>query len=174
MRTALSEALQQFNGALLVISHDRSLLRSTVDELVLVADTAVEPFSDDLDGYARWLADHRARASNTSDDQTVTGVRPAVDRKQQKRDAAEQRAKLRPLRQGIEKLERQMDKCMAELSETRNRLASNELYNPESKAELTELLATEATLKKQLASVEEQLLEQMQVLELAENEASKE
>ena len=56
MRQALADALQSFEGALLVISHDRVMLRTVVDELWLVSDGAVQPFDDDLDGYARWLA----------------------------------------------------------------------------------------------------------------------
>ena len=56
MRQALADALQSFEGALLVISHDRVMLRTVVDELWLVSDGGVKPFDDDLDGYARWLA----------------------------------------------------------------------------------------------------------------------
>jgi len=103
MRDALAEALQHYGGALLVISHDRSLLRSVVDDLVLVSDGSVQPFDDDLDGYGRWLSDYRSRTitdvrtQGQNDDGTVTNGQSAVDRKQQKRDQAEIRAKLRPL-----------------------------------------------------------------------------
>ena len=64
MRQALADALQLFEGALLVISHDRVMLRSVVDGLWLVSDRGVAPFDDDLDGYARWLARRRADSAD--------------------------------------------------------------------------------------------------------------
>ena len=168
MRTALSEAIQHFSGALVVISHDRNLLRSTVDELLLVSQHGVSPFTDDLDGYARWLADHRSGTGQNKNDEIVTDDTVFVDRKQQRREQAESRAKLAPLRRAVEKSERELDKWQSQLTQTRDRLASNELYNPEHKAKLAELLSAEAEQKKQLAAVEEQLLEHMQALEQAE------
>ena len=168
MRDALAHALQEYGGALMVISHDRSLLRSVVDDLILVADGKVGPFDDDLDGYARWLSDYRSRANNTNSEQTVTSSSPVVDRKQQKRDEAAARALLRPLSQAVQKFERQLEKAMAQLSETRTSLASNELYNSENKTKLTELLAVESDQKRSVEQIEEQLLEAMQALEIAQ------
>ncbi len=170
MRDALAEALQQYSGALLVISHDRSLLRSVVDDLQLVADGSVQPFDDDLDGYARWLADYRSKSGSRgqNDDGVVTMSETVVDRKQQKRDEAQARAKLRPLRKAIEKSERQLEQWVTQLSETRNSLASNELYNSENKSKLAELLALEVQQKTKVSELEDQLLENMQALEQAE------
>ena len=65
MRQALADALVSFEGALLVISHDRTMLRSVVDALWLVADQSLTPFDDDLDGYARWLAQRRTQEAST-------------------------------------------------------------------------------------------------------------
>jgi len=174
MRDALAEALQQYGGALLVISHDRSLLRSVVDDLILVADGAVEPFDDDLDGYARWLSEYRSRATSAAnhepenDDGTVTNMATVVDRKQQKRDEAATRAKLAPLRKAIQRSEAKLERWVTQLADTRNRLASNELYTPENKSTLSELLALEAEQKRQVSALEEELLENMQALEQAE------
>jgi len=178
MRDALAEALQQYGGALLVISHDRSLLRSVVDDLVLVADGAVQPFDDDLDGYARWLSDYRSRATaeastrRQNDDGNVTNGRTPIDRKQQKRDQAAIRAKLRPLTRAVEQTERKLEKCVNELSETRDRLASNELYTSENKNLLSEALAMEAKQKQLVTALEDQLLENMQALEQAESDGA--
>ncbi len=182
MRDALAEALQNYGGALLVISHDRSLLRSVVDDLVLVSDGAVAPFDDDLDGYARWLSDYRSRtnadanaASSTqrqNDDGTVTNTVSSIDRKQQKRDQAAIRAKLRPLTRAIEQSERKLEQWVTQLSDTRDRLASNELYNSENKSKLTELLALEAEQKQQVVQLEDELLENMQALEQAETDGA--
>ena len=77
MRQALADALQLFEGALLVISHDRVMLRSVVDGLWLVSDRGVAPFDDDLDGYARWLARRRADSADgakTSNDERGQGT----------------------------------------------------------------------------------------------------
>ncbi len=176
MRDALAEALQHYTGALVVISHDRSLLRSVVDDLVLVADGKVEPFDDDLDGYARWLSDYRNRATTSSqeqatgDDEIVTNGSQNEDRKQRRRDEAESRAKLRPMRKAIQQTERKLERGVTQLAATRDRLASNELYNPENKSMLTELLATEAEQKQQVSALEDELLEQMDALEQAESQ----
>ena len=78
MRQALADALQLFEGALLVISHDRVMLRSVVDGLWLVSDRGVGPFDDDLDGYARWLARRRADSADgakTSDERGQGAVK---------------------------------------------------------------------------------------------------
>lgn len=176
MRDALAEALQEYGGALLVISHDRSLLRSVVDDLVLVADGEVKPFDDDLDGYARWLNDYRSRTTAVTQDQESDGALPNVtgagERKQQKREEAALRAKLRPLSKAVEQTERKLDKWVTQLSETRDRLASNELYNSENKSKLAEILALEAEQKQQVSSLEDELLENMQALEQAESDAA--
>jgi len=176
MRDALAEALQQYGGALLVISHDRSLLRSVVDDLLLVADGSIQPFDDDLDGYARWLADYRSKSSSKgqNDGGVVTNTDPVVDRKQKKRDEAQARAKLRPLRKAIEKSERQLEQWVSQLSETRNSLASNELYNSENKSKLAELLALEVQHKTKVSALEDELLENMQALEQAEIDSAAE
>ena len=174
MRDALAEALQEYKGALLVISHDRTLLRSVVDELVLVADGSLAPFEDDLDGYAKWLADYRNRnaaetnkLSNGSIGEQNSAA-TAIDRKERKREQADQRARIRPLRAAVEKQEKALVRLTAQLSDTRDRLASNELYSSGQKEKLAELLNLEASLKKQVDDSEEQLLESMQALELAE------
>ncbi|MCL4131018.1 UNVERIFIED_CONTAM: hypothetical protein GTU68_007883 [Idotea baltica] len=172
MRDALAEALQQYGGALLVISHDRSLLRSVVDDLVLVSDGAVAPFDDDLDGYARWLSDYRARTSAAANAASSTERQNDDDREQQKRDQAALRAKLRPLTRAIEQSERKLEQWVTQLSDTRDKLASNELYNSENKSKLTELLALEADQKQQVAQLEDQLLENMAALEQAETDGA--
>jgi len=77
MRQALADALQLFEGALLVISHDRIMLRAVVDGLWLVSDRGVRPFDDDLDGYARWLARRRA---DSADGSAGAGTSAASDR----------------------------------------------------------------------------------------------
>lgn len=164
MRQALSEALQSFEGALLVISHDRSVLKATVDELMLVANQTLLPFSDDLDGYARWLSEHRKQ------DSSVTGTQAKPDRKQRKRDEAAIRSKISPLRKAVNKHTADLEELEARLSSIRDRLSSNDLYNEENKETLNSLLTEEAAQKQALERMEEKLLESMQSLEQAEKE----
>ena len=178
MRQALAEALQDFSGALIVISHDRTLLRSAVDSLWLVADAQVQPFNDDLDGYARWLSNQRDNLDNSKQHDTSTfsnasSEQPqAVDRKQRKRDAAVRRELLRPLRKQVEQHARELERYTADLAQLRSRLASNELYNANNKSTLTELLSEQADGVRQLDAAEEQLLESMLALEQAEIETN--
>ena len=79
---------------------------------------------------------------------------------------------MRPLRKEIEKIERKLAKWVTQLSETRSRLASNELYNPENKSKLAELLALEAEQKQHVSTLEDDLLEQMDALEQAESNSA--
>src|SRR5690606_32021188 len=93
MRLALTMALQEFAGAVLVVSHDRHLLKSTTDEFLLVADGRIQPFDGDLDDYARWLVDFRARQ------QPQAAAAPAgdkTDKRAQRQAAAALRQQLAP------------------------------------------------------------------------------
>lgn len=182
MRQALADALVSFEGAILVISHDRIMLRTVVDSLWLVADAQVTPFDDDLDGYARWLAARRNQLTVTSTtqagsnsgsdhkqdsaDSNFTKVE-VTDRRQQKRDAAERRARLAPLSKVVAQQERQLEKALTNLSELRGRLAEEGLYTEENKALLAELLAKETKARADVDTAEESLLESMELLEQA-------
>jgi len=189
MRQALADALVSFEGALLVISHDRTMLRSVVDELWLVADHSLTPFDDDLDGYARWLSKRRTQeaaavldiveyTSGKNTGSTLVnaskeaGINPAseavsADRRQQKRDQATLRALLAPLSKAINKHEKQLDVATRALSDVREKLGEQELYTVENKPQLNELLNAEAAARLQVESFEEQLLDSMEALEKA-------
>lgn len=178
MRQALADALVSFEGALLVISHDRTMLRSVVDELWLVADQSLTPFDDDLDGYARWLSKRRAQEAATkfgddNDNLVPNGTNSAivdessVDRRQQKRDQAERRALLAPLNKAITKHEKQLDAASRTLSEVRDKLGAEDLYSEENKSKLNDLLNAEAEARSLVDTCEEQLLDSMEALETA-------
>ena len=191
MRQALADALVSFEGALLVISHDRTMLRSVVDELWLVADGNLSPFDDDLDGYARWLAQRRSQEAaqqsssveqtspppdESANDVSVTSVaaeasngqdRSGVDRREQKRAQAQRRAKLAPLNNAVKKHESELEKASKVLLELRDKLGNQALYNDDQKATLNELLEAETRARQQVESVEELLLESMEALEQA-------
>jgi len=173
MRHALTDALQGFNGALVVISHDRSLLRASVDTLWLVANKAVKPFEDDLDGYAKWLSDQRsATAASPSSLSGCSGGHDRQDsaqsRKERKQADAEKRKQLAPLRRAVEKQSSRVGKLSDKLGELRDRLGANDLYTEDRKAELTKLLQEEAALASKLVDAEDELLAQMETLEQEE------
>src|SRR4029077_7558564 len=90
MREALAEALQDYEGALVVVAHDRYLLRATTDALWLVADGRVTPFDGDLDDYRDWVLDARRRVRT----EPAGDGAPAPDRKSRKREEAEARQRL--------------------------------------------------------------------------------
>ncbi|MBV2130848.1 ATP-binding cassette domain-containing protein [Arsukibacterium indicum] len=153
MREAIVMALQEFEGAIVIVSHDRHLLSSCTDEFYLVAHGRVAPFDGDLTDYYQWLQQD-ARQSNTSNqaDAPATGN---VIRKDQKRLEADLRNLLRPLKQKIEKLEQQQQKLTEQLASIEQQLADADIYSAERKAELTALLAKQATASSTLASIEE-------------------
>jgi ATP-binding cassette subfamily F protein 3 len=152
MRHALTLALQEYEGAIVLVSHDRHLLRTTADSLWLVANGGVQPFDGDLDDYRDWLRQGEAGAGANE---------PAgATRKQKKRDEAEARnqryAQKRPLAQRLAKLERRM----AELERDRAALAQW-LADPQNYADKDQLqakLMREAALGAELGQAEEEWL----------------
>lgn len=166
VRHALTLALQDFEGAIILVSHDRHLLANSVDQFLLVANGNVQEFDGDLDDYHKWLTTDRQEQKpvSVSESKSVS----ASDRKEQKRIDAERRAQMRPLKQQIEKLERQIDLCSAKLKEVETSLADPDIYTDQRKAELKESLAQQASLKSELNSAEELWMEKQDELEQLE------
>ncbi|MEM6051812.1 ABC transporter ATP-binding protein [Erwinia sp. P7711] len=163
MRQALTEALIDFEGALVVVSHDRHLLRSTTDDLYLVHDGQVEPFDGDLEDYQQWLSDLQKQSSVSEPRQDTANSAQA--RKDQKRREAELRTQTQPLRKQIEKLEKQMEKLNAQLAEAESKLADSALYDQSRKADLTLALQQQATAKSALEECEMAWLDAQEQLE---------
>ena len=164
MRQALTEALIDFEGALVVVSHDRHLIRSTTDDLYLVHDGKVEPFDGDLEDYQQWLSDSQKQESQSSDAPKESG-NSAQARKDQKRREAELRSQTQPLRKEIARLEKEMDKLNAQLASAEEKLGDSELYDASRKAELTECLQQQASAKSGLEECEMAWLEAQEQLE---------
>lgn len=164
MRQALTEALIEFEGALVVVSHDRHLLRSTTDDLYLVHDSQVEPFDGDLDDYQQWLSDQQ-KQENAPKDAAKDNQNSAQARKDQKRREAELRAQTQPLRKTIERLEKQMEKLHAQLTQVETQLADSTLYDQSRKADLTTCLQQQAQAKSALETSEMEWLEAQEQLE---------
>ncbi|WP_220812498.1 ATP-binding cassette domain-containing protein [Pseudomonas paralcaligenes] len=162
MRLALTMALQDFAGAVLVVSHDRHLLKSTTDEFLLVADGRIQPFEGDLDDYARWLIDYRARQ------QPQAASAPAADKtdkRAQRQAAAALRQQLAPHRREAEKLEKELGKVQEKLAGVEERLGDSGLYEAARKDELRDLLAEQARLKSAEGELEERWLLALETLE---------
>jgi len=165
MRLALTMALQEFAGAVLVVSHDRHLLKSTTDEFLLVADGRVQSFDGDLDDYSRWLVDYRARQIPAGNDEPAGDK---TDRRAVRQAAAALRQQLAPHRREAEKLEKALGLLHQQLAAVEARLADAAIYEPARKDELREQLAEQARLKIREAELEEvwmAALEQLEALE---------
>lgn len=159
MRQALTEALIDFEGAIVVVSHDRHLLRSTTDEFYLVHDGLVEQFDGDLDDYQKWLADDQKNNQGDAQVESSSVNISAQDKKEQKRREAELRAQLQPLKKSLQKIEQMMDKLSTELKDIENQLADSAIYEQSQKEALNQLLLQQSKLKGELENYEMQWLD---------------
>ncbi|MFT5533489.1 MAG: ATP-binding cassette subfamily F protein 3 [Burkholderiaceae bacterium] len=179
-REALTMALAQFEGTLVVVSHDRHLLRATTDEFIIVADGKLQPFDGDLDDYKDWLFKTKLATKNnaigtalpTVTTKSASIIAPpsvAAPSKDQKRAEAEERQKLaarkKPLENKLKKLEEQIAKRTAQKTAIDERLANPEIYDSANKKELKTLLTDQAYFKKELVELEAQWIEQQEALE---------
>jgi len=164
MRHALTVALQEFEGAMVVVSHDRHLLRTTVDDLYLVHDQKVEPFVGDLDDYHKWLSDQLRIEKQPAEESDKTNS-PSVNRKEQKRLEAEFRKKLTPYKKQLTSSEKLMDKLTMQLEEIEKQLADPELYEHSQKARLTELLKQQGEMKELLEEAEMNWMDAQEYIE---------
>jgi ATP-binding cassette subfamily F protein 3 len=168
-REALTVALAQFEGTLVLVSHDRHLLRATTDEFMIVADGSLKPFDGDLDDYRDWLFKTRLAKPEAE-----TPMEPRIDRKAERRQEAEARQKLSAARKPIEKqiaqLEKRLDGLNTRKAAVDARLADENIYAESSKEELKRLLLEQAELAKELETVEGEWLEQQEALEQVSSE----
>ncbi len=175
VRHALTLALQTFEGVLILVSHDRHLLRNTVDEFYLVANGKVDQFKGDLDDYQNWLLEQK-RLEQKAEADAYSEAKPtekrtlsAAERKEQKRVAAEKRNKLRPIKKKLEQLETSMEKYQTELDEVENALSCSSAYTDENKENLKKLLEQQAQLKQKSSQTEDDWIacqEELEELEL--------
>lgn len=156
MRQALTMALQTFEGAMVIVSHDRYLLRATTDDLYLVDSQQVAPFDGDLNDYYKWLTDQQKQDKKEAqgDVDSTPSINSANARKEQKRLEAELRKQTAPIRKKLTQLETKMDKLGTELADAEQLLSDVSLYQDENKAKLTEVLTIQASRKSQLEDVE--------------------
>ncbi|WP_194761978.1 ABC transporter ATP-binding protein [Pantoea ananatis] len=165
MRQALTKALIDFEGALVVVSHDRHLLRATTDDLYLVHDGSVDVFPGDLEDYQQWLSDLQKQQSQQDAAPRQDSGNSAQARKDQKRREAELRTQTQPLRKEIEKLEKQMAKWQSQLADAEALLSDSALYEQSRKADLSAALQKQAESKSALEEVEMAWLDAQEKLE---------
>lgn len=164
MRHALTLALQDFEGGVILVSHDRALLRATCDEFVLVADGKAVPFDGDLEDYSQWLNEQRLKEKQAT--QAVAAEKPTKnDRAQNKADRQARIAERRPLLKELEQIERNMAQWQTDKKACDEQLNDTELYTNADKSALQTLLKTQATLTQQLETAEERWLELHEMLE---------
>ena len=167
MRHALTVALQSFEGAVIVVSHDRHLLKNTVDEFWLVAEGKVELFKGDLADYEKWLVDYQRGLSAPSAG-GAEGVASGEDKKERKRREAEARKRLSPLKNELKKVEQSMQRVQKTLAEIEAALGDNDLYSDANKDKLKNTFSRQAEAKNELDSLELnwfELSEQIEELE---------
>ena len=168
VRHALTMALQEFEGAVILVSHDRHLLRNTVDEFLLVANGTVAEFTGDLNDYQQWLPEQRRNLSPNKMVSRENRSQSADEKKDLKRLAAERRSALRPLKNRISAIEKLIDTLQTKLSDCEQQLSDISIYNSENKDKLKTILAEQATAKSQFEHAEEEWLEKLEELELLE------
>ncbi len=157
MRHALVEALQSFDGAVCVVSHDRFLLNMVADGFYLVDGGRVEEFKGDLDDYRDWLQE-QAREVRVGGDSSA-------NRKRKRQQAAEQRRTLAPLRNELKKLEKQLATATEALEEVNSRLQDEAMYDSENKSALVEALKKQGALQQEVDLLEEKWLQGSEELE---------
>ncbi|WP_345810829.1 ATP-binding cassette domain-containing protein [Paraburkholderia sp. PREW-6R] len=181
-RHALTMALAQFEGTLILVSHDRHLLRATTEQFMLVAKHRLQEFDGDLDDYRDWLLQHAAeqraalKAAGTNGTSGTSGSNgpdvsadSGVNRKEQRRLEAETRQKLahlkKPLQSRIAKIEKEMDSLNTEKTTLDAFVVDPASYEPEQKAKLTQALRRQADVNARLETLEAEWLEIHEELE---------
>ncbi len=163
-REALVQALNAYEGAVILISHDRHLVNATADRLWLVANGTVLSYDGDIDSYRAMLMAERGRA-RTRDGNGSADIR--VNRADQRRDAASRRAALAPLRKAMQAAEKQVNQITAEVARLDALLADPDLYATEA-ARAQKLSVERGQHIKALAGAEDAWLEATSAYEAAE------
>ncbi|NLC36989.1 MAG: ATP-binding cassette domain-containing protein, partial [Alcaligenaceae bacterium] len=177
-REALAAALAEFGGSMLLVSHDRHLLRTTVDSFWIVADGTVSEFDGDLEDYRQWLAERgsqqRAQERDNRAAQAGQQGTPAVDRRAQRRQEAETRqqraAKRRPLEKNLSKVETEMERAAARMAELDVIIADADLYSDERRDERLRVLNEHGELTRRHGELEEEWLTLQEALETIDQE----
>jgi ATP-binding cassette subfamily F protein 3 len=163
MRHAISVALQSFEGAMILVSHDRYLLSTVTDRLILVANSQVSDFSGDLTDYYQWANETRKNRLTVGLDETKPSSENS--RKQQRQESAQARQQQKPLRQKLRRLEKQLEKLTNKDQQYEQLLMDESIYFEENKQKLKGINIKQAMTKKEITQLEEQWFEVSEALE---------
>ena len=166
MRHALNVALQAYPGALILVSHDRHLMRALADDFIWVHQGRAEPYERSLDDYERDLGVAiRALQAGSGDDDAP---RRGDDRRQRKRDEAARRQQLAPLRRQVQQAEARLETLAARLRDIESELAGTAIYAAIEKERLRRVLGERQALQAEVESEEARWLELSEELEAAQ------
>ena len=179
MRESISLALQSYSGCLVVVAHDRHLLRLVTDELWLIDNGSLRRFEGDIDDYVIWLRQRQKGANKNLDSQTNkkpknrTDIDAKIDQKPQRskttrQEKAKQREKVKPLRDRLNRVEKEVDKAAEVKRRLDQELANPEIYNEANRDQLRELLFDQARNAQLHQELESQWLEASELLEQAD------
>jgi ATP-binding cassette subfamily F protein 3 len=163
MRHALSSALQSFTGAMIIVSHDRHLLRTVTDRFFLVFGGQVQAFDGDLDDYSAWVKERDLRGGGSN----IAPTSGDKSRKQLKQEAAENRKRLKPLQDDFKRAEKRLEKLYAKRLTLEEQLADGQLYEKEEKERLQAIIKEKHELEEQIEKTEECWLMAEEAIEAA-------
>ena len=155
MRQALAVALQDYEGAVVLVAHDRHLLRAVADELILVDAGHASPFDGDLEDYARWFMTSAASAQEADTAEKSAPEQTNEQKKQRKRLEAERRNRLSPLRAEVARCEARIAELERRRAEVEAALSTPDIYGEQAKQQLQELLKKQTQLRRDLQVCEE-------------------
>jgi len=157
-REALTDALAQFEGTVVLVSHDRHLLRATTDQFIIVADGKLKPFDGDLDDYKEWLLQNKLAAAEAVKKQAATTAAAPISAPAIKTNFLTATQK-KTLETKINRLSEEINNMNGELADITNQLAASEIYEEKRKDDLNALLAMQTKLQEKLDLTEGQWLE---------------
>ena len=179
MRESISSALQSYHGCLVVVAHDRHLLRLVTDELWLIDDGTLRPFDGDLDDYVNWLRHRQKGAGKLIERQTdgqnkkdkeleLKAKQKTRPPKSTRQERAKQRVKVKPLRDSLDRIEKEIDKATKVQQQLDQQLAEPKIYNEANRSQLRELLFDQARNAQLHQELEGRWLEASELLEQAD------
>ena len=166
MRHALSLAFQNYQGAVVLVSHDRHLIRTVADQLWLVHENDVRPFKNDIDGYINWTSENRLQQTATDPRSELAQSGTSVQSKRARRQHfAKLRQQLKPLTLELKHIERQITRTEHEMQELEEVLSNPTTFETESTANLAAMMQSKSKLRKGLESLEAQWLDLAEQIE---------
>ncbi len=165
MRHAISVALQSFDGAMILVSHDRHLLSTVTDKLILVADSKVTKFNGDLQDYYHWANETRKNRLTSKNDSSTKQTKQNNQKKQQRQNSALIRQNQKPLRQKLRAIEKELGKLQSKEHEIEKILLDEAIYTSENSKKLKENTINQTQIKIKIIELENEWLEISEQLE---------